>query len=79
VELIATASYHYAGERLKAGDKFTATDRDARLLTLVGKAKEAAKPKKVAAKKIAEKGKYARSDMHAEDGEYARRDLRAEG
>lgn len=69
IKLIATAPYSYAGRRLKAGDKFQASESDARLLTLVGKAKaaEAPKPKKPAAKKNAtEKGSYARRDMRAE-------------
>jgi hypothetical protein len=71
-DLIATASYTYAGQRLKSGDTFTATDSDARLLTIIGKAKaaetSAPKPKKSAPKKQA-----------APKGTYTRRDLRAEG
>jgi hypothetical protein len=74
-DLTATASYTYAGQRLKAGDTFTATDSDARLLTIIGKAKVsvAAVQKKQSAKKQA-----AQKKPPAEKT-YARRDLRAEG
>jgi hypothetical protein len=40
IELIAMDSFNYGGDRLKAGENFTASDRDAKLLMLVGKAKE---------------------------------------
>lgn len=41
MELIAQKSLRYAGRSLVAGDKFEASDRDARLLKAIGKAADA--------------------------------------
>jgi hypothetical protein len=40
-KLVATKSFSYAGKRLVKGAKFEASDKDARLLKAVGKAKDA--------------------------------------
>lgn len=41
VALIATEAYAYAGRSLKSGDLFDASEKDAALLKLVGRAKDA--------------------------------------
>ncbi|MGC3984824.1 MAG: hypothetical protein QM777_08900 [Pseudorhodoferax sp.] len=41
IELIATKSLSYGGERREEGDPFQAKPRDARLLVAIGKAKHA--------------------------------------
>lgn len=41
VALIATVAFPYAGRSLAAGDRFDASERDARTLTLLGRAKVA--------------------------------------
>lgn len=46
MNLIAKASYFYAGRRLRAGDQFTASPHDGKALVLLGRAKvaEASEP-----------------------------------
>jgi hypothetical protein len=52
----------YAGVIHKMGDKFFASDEDARLLKGFGKARDAAEP----AKPSSGRGRYRRADMRAE-------------
>ncbi len=65
-DLIAKSAYSYGGKRLKTGDPFTATVRDARTLTLVGRAIYATKTpaaEKPAAEIPARRAGYQRRDM----------------
>ena len=72
-QLIATAPITYAGKRLRADDPFEASDRDAKLLQLVGKAKPRSAPP--AKSKGPAKGKGKGKDSQ---GRYGRRDMRAD-
>lgn len=57
VSLIATKDYPYGTRKLKAGDVFEASERDAELLTKVGMAKAADTPRR----------RYRRKDLQAEE------------
>lgn len=49
MKLIATQEFTYADVPLKVGDKFDASDEDARILKGAGKARDHAPPEKAAA------------------------------
>lgn len=75
VRLIAKSAYAYAGTPLVAGDLFDASERDAQILKVTGKAYDAPRLRKTP---------YARKDVTAESPEqesvepkrqYRRRDL----
>lgn len=76
MKLIALKELRYAGRQLAAGEEFDASDRDGRLLTLIGKAEVAesaigeSEPEEVAPTTEQEQPKrrtYRRRDMRAED------------
>jgi hypothetical protein len=75
--IVATKAYPYGTRKLKVGDRFEATERDADLLVKVGMAKPVeAKPTKVATVTVAAdvtsepvkpKRRYRRKDLQAEE------------
>lgn len=78
MELIAKKSLRYAGQSLEVGDKFEASEKDARLLKAVGRAGEpevtheaagtAHDPHAGAHESHGRKGKYQTRRMKAADG-----------
>lgn len=84
--MIAKDRFTYAGARLIPGDKFTATESDARLLAIAGKAQvqepparvNARQPSKAPGGKAREPKQEPQSGIGPDAGRYARRDLRAE-
>lgn len=58
MNLIALKEFRYAGRLVRPGDPFMATERDAKLLLLIGKVK--------AAQSDPQKRTYKRRDMAAE-------------
>lgn len=73
IKLTATRSLKYGTRRLAPGDVFDARDKDARILTLLGRAAVYIEPPRPKRKKADEAVEQA-----IEPGEYLRRDMRAE-
>ena len=82
VKLTAKRRMQYGKRRLVAGDVFEARDKDARLLTLLGRAAvyiEPPKPKRKKAEEVAVYDAVEPAPAHElAPGEYLRRDMRAE-
>lgn len=73
IKLTATRSMKYGTRRLALGDVFDARDKDARILTLLGRAAvyiEPPRPKRKKADEVV--------DQAVEPGQYMRRDMRSE-
>jgi hypothetical protein len=73
MKLIAKAAYSYASRRLRAGDEFEASEKDADILLAIGRAERYVEPKvakcgTMATEKTAPRVKraYKRRDMRAE-------------
>lgn len=73
VKLTAKRGMKYGTRRLAPGDVFDARDKDARILTLLGRAAVYIEPPRPKRKKADEAVEQA-----IEPGEYLRRDMRAE-
>lgn len=69
MNLVAKTDLRYAGRDLKAGEVFEATEKDAFVLTKVGKAEEEhGDAAELAADRTGRRGnRYRRSDMRSED------------
>lgn len=80
VTLIAKVAFPYDGKSLAVGDLFTASERDAHTLKLIGRAADAPRLRKSVARKDLEREPVAatETDDHPKRT-YRRRDLVAEG
>lgn len=67
MKLVAAKELRYAGRSLKAGESFEASEKDAKVLKAIGKAKDPPR-----------RGRPPKDGIAAETGEYLRRDMRAE-
>lgn len=66
-KMTATIGFEYAGRRLRRGEVFDASSRDARVLALVGRASYAEAAPGVTAQSTTRRGRgYQRRDVQAE-------------
>lgn len=75
VKLIAKASYAYAGQALSVGDVFEASERDAQILKVTGRADDAPTLRKTSRKDLTADSGTSEVKIDRRTREYRRRDL----